>query len=164
MRYAQIREYDIANGPGVRTTIFVTGCTLNCKNCFNKEYQDFDYGNIWSNEETNNIINLLQNNIIEGLTILGGEPFDNSEDLLTIVKEIRKNTKKSIWIFSGYIFEELIKDNTNLEILKLCDILVDGPYIEELKNLSLKFRGSENQRLIDLKNTFYNNKVVNYNK
>lgn len=164
MRYAQIREYDVANGPGVRTTIFVTGCTLNCRNCFNKEYQDFDYGNIWSNEETNNIINLLENNIIEGLTILGGEPFDNAEDLLEIVKEIRKNTKKTIWIFSGYIFEELIKNKTNLEILELCDILVDGPYIEELKNLSLKFRGSENQRLIDLKETFCQNKVVIFNK
>ena len=164
MRYAQIREYDVANGPGVRTTIFVTGCTLNCRNCFNKEYQDFDYGNIWSNEETNNIINLLENNIIEGLTILGGEPFDNAEDLLEIVKEIRKNTKKTIWIFSGYVFEELIKNKTNLEILELCDILVDGPYIEELKNLSLKFRGSENQRLIDLKETFCQNKVVIFNK
>ncbi|QQK07344.1 anaerobic ribonucleoside-triphosphate reductase activating protein [Miniphocaeibacter halophilus] len=162
MRYAQIREFDVANGPGVRTTIFVTGCTLGCKNCFNKEYQDFNYGNIWTREQTNEIVKYLKSDIIEGMTILGGEPFDNSEDLVKIVSDIKKETKKNIWIFSGYVFEKLIKDKKNIELLKLCDVLVDGPFVEELKNLRLKFRGSENQRIIDLKKTFEENRIVKY--
>ncbi|HHX68497.1 MAG TPA: anaerobic ribonucleoside-triphosphate reductase activating protein [Gallicola sp.] len=162
MRYAQIREFDVANGPGVRTTIFVTGCTLGCKNCFNKEYQDFNYGDIWTENQTNQILEYLKSDIIEGLTILGGEPFDNTEDLIKIVSDIKKGTEKNIWIFSGYVFEKLIKNEKNTELLKLCDVLVDGPFVEKLKNLRLKFRGSENQRIIDLKETFKENQIVKY--
>lgn len=162
MRYAQIREFDVANGPGVRTTIFVTGCTLGCKNCFNKEYQDFNYGDIWTENQTNQILEYLKYDIIEGLTILGGEPFDNTEDLIKIVSDIKKGTEKNIWIFSGYVFEKLIKNEKNTELLKLCDVLVDGPFVEKLKNLRLKFRGSENQRIIDLKETFKENQIVKY--
>lgn len=162
MRYAQIREFDVANGPGVRTTIFVTGCTLGCKNCFNKEYQDFNYGDIWTENQTNQILEYLKSDIIEGLTILGGEPFDNTEVLIKIVSDIKKGTEKNIWIFSGYVFEKLIKNEKNTELLKLCDVLVDGPFVEKLKNLRLKFRGSENQRIIDLKETFKENQIVKY--
>ncbi|MFY9283313.1 MAG: anaerobic ribonucleoside-triphosphate reductase activating protein, partial [Miniphocaeibacter sp.] len=149
-------------GPGVRTTIFVTGCTLGCKNCFNKEYQDFNYGDIWTENQTNQILEYLKSDIIEGLTILGGEPFDNTEDLIKIVSDIKKGTEKNIWIFSGYVFEKLIKNEKNTELLKLCDVLVDGPFVEKLKNLRLKFRGSENQRIIDLKETFKENQIVKY--
>ncbi|WP_099203594.1 anaerobic ribonucleoside-triphosphate reductase activating protein [Miniphocaeibacter massiliensis] len=164
MRYAQIREFDVANGPGVRTTIFVTGCTIGCKNCFNKEYQDFNFGTVWTDEETKQILNNLSSDIIEGLTILGGEPFDNTEGLLKVVLDIRKKSNKSIWIFSGRVFEKLIEVENNKKLLKLCDVLVDGPFIEEKKNLRLKFRGSENQRIIDLKKTFENNEVIIYKK
>ena len=164
MRYAQIREHDVANGPGVRTTIFVTGCTLGCKNCFNKDYQDFNYGTVWTKEETNQILNYLSADIVEGLTILGGEPFDNAKDLFKVVSDIREKTDKSIWIFSGYTFEKLIKDADSLKLLKICDVLVDGPFVEKLKNLRLKFRGSENQRIIDLKKNFENNEINHYMK
>ncbi|MDL2310769.1 anaerobic ribonucleoside-triphosphate reductase activating protein [Peptostreptococcaceae bacterium OttesenSCG-928-C18] len=164
MRYAQIREFDIANGVGVRTTIFVTGCTLGCKNCFNKEYQDFNFGTIWTDEETSKVLDYLNNDIVEGLTILGGEPFDNTKGLLEIISNIRKKTDKSIWIFSGYVFEKLIKDEDNKRLLELCDVLVDGPFVEELKNLRLKFRGSENQRIIDLNKTFKSNEINLYMK
>lgn len=162
MRYAQIRKYDVANGPGVRTTIFVTGCTIGCKNCFNKEYQDFNFGTIWTSKETEQILGYLSEDMVEGLTILGGEPFDNTKDLLSIVKDIKSKSDKSIWIFSGHVFEKLIKEEDNIELLKLCDVLVDGPFVEKLKNLKIKFRGSENQRIIDLKETFRNNKIINY--
>ncbi len=164
MRYAQIREFDVANGPGVRTTIFVTGCTIGCKNCFNKEYQDFNFGKLWTDEDTEKILKFLSKDMIEGLTILGGEPFDNTKDLLSIVKDIKEKSQKSIWIFSGHIFEKLIEDRDNLELLKICDVLVDGPFVEKLKNLKLKFRGSENQRIIDLKESFKNNKIIAYKK
>lgn len=164
MRYAQIREHDVANGPGIRTTIFVTGCTLGCKDCFNKEYQNFDFGNLWTEDETKKIIEYLNEDMVSGLTILGGEPFDNSKDLLNIVSEIKKGSDKDIWIFSGYIFENLIKDEVNLRLLELCDVLVDGPFVAKLKNLKLKFRGSENQRIIDLKKSFNSNNIVEYIK
>lgn len=160
MRFAQIRNYDVANGPGIRTTIFVTGCTIGCKDCFNPEYQDFEFGSIWDKNVTENLLNNLKNPEVEGLTILGGEPFDNSEDLSRIVPEIRKNTKKSIWIYSGYTYEKLMKEENSRRILNNCDVLVDGPFVEKLKDLKLKFRGSSNQRIIDLNKTREEKRVV----
>lgn len=160
MRFAQIRDYDVANGPGIRTTIFVTGCTIGCKNCFNPEYQDFEFGNVWTDEVTEKILKNLSKEEVEGLTILGGEPFDNAYELCDKVAEIRKNTNKSIWIFSGYVYEKLIKDRDCKKILENCDVLVDGPFVEDLKDLKLKFRGSSNQRLIDLKKTLKANEVI----
>ncbi len=160
MRFAQIRNYDVANGPGIRTTIFVTGCTIGCKDCFNPEYQDFEFGSIWDENVTENLLNNLKNPEVEGLTILGGEPFDNSEDLSRIVPEIRKNTKKSIWIYSGYTYEKLMKEENSRRILNNCDVLVDGPFVEKLKDLKLKFRGSSNQRIIDLNKTREEKRVV----
>ena len=107
MNYAQIRQYDVANGPGIRCTFFVTGCSLNCKNCFNKEYQDPNFGNKWTDTQTNQVIDYLNQEEIDGLTILGGEPFESCDDLIEIVGKIRENTNKSIWIFSGYTYETL---------------------------------------------------------
>lgn len=151
MKFGQIRKYDVANGPGIRTTFFVTGCTHNCFNCFNKEYQDFNYGEIWTEVETKKVIDYLKEDVVEGLTVLGGEPFQNTTDLIKILKEIKKHSNKSIWIYSGYTYEEILKDPLKTELLSLCDVLVDGLFIEDLKNLNLKFRGSSNQRIIDLK-------------
>ena len=101
MNYAQIRQYDVANGPGIRCTFFVTGCSLNCKNCFNKEYQDPNFGDKWTDTQTNQVIDYLNQEEIDGLTILGGEPFESCDDLIEIVGKIRENTNKSIWIFFG---------------------------------------------------------------
>lgn len=160
MKYAQIRKYDVANGTGIRTTIFVSGCTHNCRNCFNKLYQDFNYGNIWSDKETLKIIEYLKEDMISGLSVLGGEPFQNAEDLTEILKRIKKEISKDIWIWSGYTFEEILKDTKKIELLNQCDILVDGRFIEELKDLKLKFRGSSNQRLIDVKKSLEKKHII----
>ena len=160
MRYGQIRQFDVANGPGIRTTFFVTGCTHKCPECFNQEYQDFKYGNIWTDNETTQVINYLKEDAITGLTILGGEPFQNTNDLIEIVKKIKSNTNKSIWIYSGYTFEEILKDKNKLELLKLTDVLVDGLFKIELKDLKLKFRGSSNQRIIKVQESLKNKSIV----
>ncbi|WP_300408559.1 anaerobic ribonucleoside-triphosphate reductase activating protein [Lagierella sp.] len=160
MHFAQIRNYDVANGPGIRTTIFVTGCTIGCKNCFNPEYQNFQFGDIWDEKVTEQLLGYLENPEVEGLTILGGEPFDSSKDLSKILPIIRKGTTKSIWIYSGHVYEELIKDHYATIILNNCDVLVDGPYVEELKDLKLKFKGSSNQRIIDLNRTRAENRII----
>ncbi|MGJ0846463.1 anaerobic ribonucleoside-triphosphate reductase activating protein [Tissierella praeacuta] len=163
MRYGQIRKYDVANGEGVRTSLFVTGCTHNCFNCFNTEYQDFNSGEVWTSAETNKIIDYLQDSHVNGLSILGGEPMQNVPKLTSIIKEIKKTTDKNIWIWSGYTYEEIIKDNNKLELLRLCDILVDGKFVQKLKDLTLKFKGSSNQRIIDVQKSLKENKVILYN-
>lgn len=160
MRYAQIRRYDVANGPGIRTSFFVTGCTHNCYLCFNQEYQDFNFGQIWTDEQTNKVIKYLEDEVVDGLTILGGEPFQNAKDLRLIVKKIKEHSNKSIWIYSGYTYEQILKDKYRKELLSYCDYLVDGLFINELKDLRLKFRGSSNQRIINIKQTQQQNRIV----
>lgn len=160
MNYAQIRKYDVANGPGIRTVIFVTGCTHNCKECFNKEYQDFNFGDPWTDKETETVKDYLNQPEVAGLTVLGGEPFQNVEGLVPLLKEIRSSTDKDIWIFSGDTFETIKEDAKKFELLKLCDVLVDGPFVNELKDLRLKFRGSSNQRIIKIKDSIEEDKVV----
>ena len=151
MNFAQIRKYDVANGPGIRTTIFVTGCTHKCHNCFNEDYQDFNFGNPWTHKETDEVIEDLKLDEVKGLTVLGGEPFQNEVDLLQVLRDIKKEVQKDIWIFSGYTYEEILKDEDKKKLLEECDVLVDGRFVEALKDLSLRFRGSSNQRIIDIK-------------
>ena len=160
MNFAQIRKYDVANGPGIRTTIFVTGCTHKCHNCFNEEYQDFDFGDPWTQRVTDEVIEDLKLDEVKGLTILGGEPFQNEVDLLQVIRDIKKEVQKDIWIFSGYTYEEILKDQDKKKLLEECDVLVDGRFVEALKDLSLRFRGSSNQRIIDVQKSFDENKVV----
>ncbi len=160
MNFAQIRKYDVANGPGIRTTIFVTGCTHKCPNCFNEEYQDFNFGNPWTRKETDEVIEDLKLDEVKGLTVLGGEPFQNEVDLLQILRDIKKEVQKDIWIFSGYTYEEILKDQDKKKLLEECDVLVDGRFVEALKDLSLRFRGSSNQRIIDIKKSLEANKVI----
>lgn len=160
MRYGQIRRYDVANGPGIRTSFFVTGCTHNCPECFNKEYQNFQAGDEWTKTQTKEVLEHLKESVVDGLTILGGEPFQNLPDLTSIISEIREYSDKSIWIYSGYTFEQIIDDPVKFDLLKLCDVLVDGLFVNELKNLSLKFRGSSNQRIIDIKKSLELNQVT----
>ncbi|KXO16289.1 anaerobic ribonucleoside-triphosphate reductase activating protein [Peptoniphilus sp. GNH] len=160
MKYGQIRKYDVANGPGIRTSIFVTGCSHNCYACFNKEYQDADFGEDWTFKQTEQILDYLSLDEVDGLTLLGGEPFENLDGLIDLLQEVRKKSDKSIWVYSGYTFEQILKDEKKLELLKLCDILVDGLFVNNLKDLRLKFRGSSNQRIIKIKESLKENMPV----
>ncbi|MGN0178740.1 MAG: anaerobic ribonucleoside-triphosphate reductase activating protein [Monoglobaceae bacterium] len=169
MHYGEIKNCDIANGVGVRVSLFVSGCTNHCKNCFQPQTWDFEYGKPFTGETENYILNLLKPSHISGLTVLGGEPFEpsNQRVLYPFLKRVREAyPKKSIWMYSGFTYEELLTEGgysnceVTYEILKLADVLVDGRYDEELKNIGLRFRGSSNQRLIDLKETFKQNKIV----
>lgn len=160
MRYAEIKKYDVANGLGVRTSIFVTGCTHNCFNCFNKKLQSFDYGNLWTDKETKEVIEYLQLEHIAGLSLLGGEPMQNAKELLEIVREIKKHSKKDIWLWSGYRYEHILVDEDRLALLKEVDVLVDGRFVDHLKDLTLRFRGSSNQRIIDVKKSLVSKEMV----
>lgn len=160
MNYAQIRKYDIANGPGVRTTIFLTGCTLNCKNCFNKEYQNFHFGKVFDEKAFDEVMDCLSDANISGLSVLGGEPFDNLEGLKEFITKVRAKSEKDIWIYSGYTFEELLEKDGAMDVLKNIDVLVDGRFVEDLKDLKLKFRGSSNQRIIDVKRTLEEDEIL----
>ena len=159
MNFAQIRKYDVANGTGIRTVIFVTGCTHNCRNCFNKDYQDFNYGEVWTDAETEKVIEYLEDDNVSGLTLLGGEPMQNLE-LIDVLKSVRARVNKPVWVYSGYTYEEILENKKRTELLELCDVLVDGRFVEELKDLKLKFRGSSNQRIIDVKKSLEQGKVV----
>lgn len=151
MRYGQIRQYDIANGPGIRATVFVTGCSRHCVNCFNEEYQDFRAGSEWTDADTARLISYLLDDTNSGLTLLGGEPMENAEDLLALVQAVRRAVpEKSIWVYSGFLYEEIIAQPDRKALLDACDVLVDGPFIDALKDPGLYFRGSSNQRIIDI--------------
>lgn len=158
MNYGTIKSTDIANGPGVRTALFVSGCTHHCPGCFNPETWDFQYGMPFDEEVQERIFVDLNHDFIEGLSLLGGEPFEpaNSRVLADFVKKVKERfPEKTIWCYSGYVLEEIMADSmgsdgSTAELLSLLDVLVDGPFQEENKVLNLKFRGSTNQRIIDV--------------
>lgn len=162
MYYAKIKRSDTANGPGVRVSLFVSGCTHNCKGCFNKEQQSFTYGNVFTKEEENKIIDLVKREGIRGINILGGEPMQQTMDstLVNLLKRIKSETNKSIWLWSGYLYEDIIADKKRLEILQYVDVLVDGQFKEQLKDIRLKHRGSSNQRIIDVQQSLKNNVII----
>lgn len=160
MKYAQIRTMDISNGPHIRVSIFVQGCNFHCINCFNQETWDWNGGKEFTQKEFNLLMNLCNKHYIAGLSILGGEPLDpqNIDTITQISKKFKElYPQKSLWIWSGYTFENYIKDK---EIIKYADIIVDGRFIDELKDFNLKFRGSSNQRIINVKETLRQNKIV----
>lgn len=156
MNYATIKNCDIANGPGVRVSLFVSGCTHRCPGCFNEIAWDFDYGQPFTQETIDKILAMLRPNYIRGLTLLGGEPFEpqNQGAVVELLRQVKSEMpEKSIWAFSGYLFDRDILSGRlgdTSEYLSYLDVLVDGPFVEAKKNLSLRFRGSENQRLIDV--------------
>lgn len=159
MNYGKINHIDVANGPGVRLTLFVSGCNHHCKGCFNPETWDFQYGKPFTKETEEEILTFLAPDYISGLTLLGGEPLEHIETLLPLVKKVKeKFPQKTIWCYTGYVFED-IKDKAK-DFLPFLDVLVDGPFVLEKKNISLAFRGSENQRLIDIPKTLKEKKVV----
>lgn len=162
MRYAQMRMYDVSNGPGVRATLFVTGCLIRCPNCQNKEAQDFNYGELWTADTEDAFIKCASSKNVSGITILGGEPFDQTMDnsLLHLLKRLNTEVFKPIWIYSGYTYERLMRAQMTREILEQCDVLVDGRYVESLKDHRLKHRGSSNQRIIDVQASLSKNTII----
>ncbi len=159
MNYAVIKKFDIANGPGVRVSLFVSGCRHHCKNCFNKEAWDFDYGKPFNKDTAEEIITALTPDYIEGFSLLGGEPFEpeNQAALAELLKQIKqKLPQKTVWCYTGFLYENIINGkvgdrSTATEMLRNIDVLVDGKFVEELKSPDLIFRGSSNQRIIDVK-------------
>ena len=169
MNYATIKNCDIANGPGVRVSLFVSGCTQRCPGCFNEIAWDFEYGAPFTQETIDSIIEMLKPAHIKGLTLLGGEPFEpqNQPAIVDLLRQIKAvYPDKSIWAFSGYLFDRDILSGRlgdTSEYLSYLDVLVDGPFVEAKKNLSLRFRGSENQRLIDVPASLSAGEVVLWN-
>lgn len=170
MNYANIKPHDTANGYGIRVSLFVSGCTHHCKECFNPETWDFRYGKPYTQETEDEIISLLKKDYIRGLSLLGGEPMEkvNQVEIVKLLRRVKKELpEKDVWCYSGYTLDKDILpkegkvhiDVTD-EIVSYLDVLVDGEFVVELKDLRLKFRGSKNQRLIDVKNTLKQGKIV----
>ncbi len=162
MRYNKIRKMDISNGPGVRVSIFVQGCVFNCKNCFNPETHDFNGGKEFTDETIEKVLDLCKNENVEGLSILGGEPMHptNIDGTTKLAKEFKKRfPNKNLWAWTGYNFEKYIKDK---EIAKYLDVLVDGLYVDELHSPVLHWRGSSNQRVIDVQKSLKEGKTILY--
>ena len=169
MHYGEIKDCDIANGIGMRISLFVSGCRNRCPNCFQPQTWDFAYGDPFTAEVEDKILAMLRPAYIQGLTVLGGEPLEaeNQRDLLPFLRRVRDvYPTKTIWIYSGFTYEELhdpacrARSEATDEILSLIDVLVDGRYVEEKRNISLRFRGSENQRLIDVPKTLAAGSVI----
>ena len=173
MYYADIKKWDVENGPGVRVSLFVSGCTHRCKGCFNEEAWDFHYGNPFTKETEDEILKEMEKSYYHGFTLLGGEPFEheNQKVLAPFLKRVRETFPEiSIWCYSGYVFDKEIlaemlpKWEETKEMLQYIDVLVDGRFVEELKQVNLLFRGSANQRLIDVKNSMKEGRVVLWNQ
>lgn len=160
MRYSKIRKMDISNGPGVRVSIFMQGCTFNCKNCFNPETHDFDKGEEFTDATIERVLALCDNENVVGLSILGGEPMHprNIEGTTKLAKAFKeKYPNKTIWTWTGFLFDQYLKDK---EVSKYLDVVVDGQYVDELHDPTLKWKGSSNQRVIDVQKSLKNGKVV----
>ena len=171
MNYGEIKTTDIANGIGVRVSLFVSGCTHHCKGCFNAQTWDFDFGQPFTEATEETILRALAPDYIEGLTLLGGEPFepDNQRALLPLLKKIRRQLpQKTVWCYSGYLFDRELRAESRArcevtdEMLSLIDVLVDGRFVEEQKSVMLKFRGSANQRIIDVQRSLSEDSVILY--
>ena len=160
MRYNLIRKMDISNGPGVRVSVFMQGCSFHCKNCFNSSTWDFEGGKEFNNNTIDEVLELCNNSYIKGLSILGGEPMHpkNIEATTKLAKKFKeKYPDKNLWVWSGFKFDEDLKGK---EVLNYVDVLVDGRYVDELRNPTLKWRGSSNQRVIDVQKSMKANKIV----
>ena len=157
MHYAKIKRFDIANGVGIRTSVFVSGCSNKCKGCFNQELWDKNYGQEFTDETIKEILDSIDKPYIDGLSILGGDPLEyyNLEMVDKLIVEFRKRFgfNKSIWMWTGYLLEDIMNNDRRWEVVRKLDYLVDGPFIQKKKNLKLKYRGSENQRIIDMQNS-----------
>lgn len=171
MNFAEIKPYDVANGTGVRVSLFVSGCTHHCKDCFNQETWDFNYGNPFTEKEIEDIIEYMKPAYIAGLTLLGGEPLEpvNQEGLLPLLRRVHTlYPEKTVWCFTGYLFdgditERMCRESEKTrELLSYIDILVDGEFVAERKNLKINFRGSDNQRIIDVKKSLEAGSLIHW--
>lgn len=161
MNYAQMRNYDIANGPGIRCTLFVSGCHTHCPGCFNPEYQDPNYGKKFDEAAMKQLLTYYMDPDVNGLSILGGEPLEYPDEIAAIIQKCKKaDSKKTIWIYTGFVFEDIATNPTIKNIFRNIDVLVDGPYVERFRNPALQFRGSENQRIIDIVHTISNDNNI----
>ena len=163
MNYTKIKMSDIANGPGVRSSIYVSGCTHNCPGCFNPETHDFNSGKSWTKDIEDKIIKHVNDDDLSGLNILGGDPLQQikDDDLINFMKRFKTETHKDIWLWTGYTFEDIINTESKAcNILKECDIVVDGEYVEALSDIRLRYMGSSNQRVIDVKKSLQQHKTV----
>lgn len=177
MKYGNIKSLDISNGPGIRVSLFVSGCNFHCKNCFNQEAQSFSYGKVYTQDTKAEILSLVSSPHIVGLSILGGDPmWQTNEDIMELIelcKEVHK-LNKTVWIWTGFIWEDIFKNRRlflNSEainnifrqgLIKQADVLIDGPFVDGLKDLNLYWKGSSNQRVIDVKESLKANKVILY--
>ncbi len=173
MKYASIKRIDVANGVGVRVSVFVSGCTHHCKGCFNSEAWDFNYGSLFGQKQIDEILSYLDHDYIQGLSLLGGEPFEieNQRGLLPLLREVKKKfPQKDIWAYSGYLFDKEILDDMckkydeTKEMISYIDVLIDGKFEMDKKDPKLLFRGSSNQRVIDVKKSLKEGKVVLHEK
>jgi anaerobic ribonucleoside-triphosphate reductase activating protein len=173
MYYGNIKNYDIADGEGVRVTLFVSGCTNHCKDCFQPQTWDFHYGEEYTRDTETEILQLLGNENIEGLTLLGGEPFEpeNQSELVKLLRKVKERYPgKTVWAYTGFVYDKDLlagqRKHTEVtdEILSYLKVLVDGPFVTEKKNICLYFRGSENQRVIDMQKTLAQGTVVLYHE
>ena len=175
MNYGNIKFYDIANGEGIRTSLFVSGCPIHCPGCFNQEAQDYNYGQPYTNQTHNTILEQISKPYIAGLSLLGGDPmcqdYDGLVNLISLAQEVR-NMGKTVWLWTGMRYEDIFSPEhkggwTAIEyarqcLFMACNVVVDGPFIEAQKDLTLAFRGSKNQRLIDVQKTLESNRVILY--
>ncbi|EKX93134.1 anaerobic ribonucleotide reductase-activating protein [Peptostreptococcus anaerobius] len=153
MKYTTIRKLDVSNGPGVRVTLFVSGCTHKCEGCFNEDLQDFNNGDDWTKDTEDMFIGYLKNPVVVGINLLGGEPLQQTMDdsLLNLLKRAKEECPdKDIWMWTGDVFEDIIGNEKKMELLKYADVLVDGRFELSKRNIKLKYRGSENQRVLDV--------------
>ena len=173
MNYEDIKYCDVANGEGVRVSLFVSGCTHHCKECFNKEAWDFHYGNPFTQKEIDRILEYLKPNYIAGLSLLGGEPMEpvNQEGILPLLRVVKQTyPEKNIWCYTGYLFDKDVLDKmckeseVTKEIVSYLDIVVDGEFMIDRKNLKINFRGSDNQRIIDVKKTLDAGEIVHWER
>ena len=163
MNYADLRPFDATNGTGIGTSLFVSGCLFHCKECFNKEAWDFNYGKPFTKEVEDYFINCAKNPHIDHVSLLGGEVFYQDLDvILNLVKRIKTEVNKTLWAWSGFTFDELLKDKSKANILKYIDILVDGQFKIDKKDINLLFKGSSNQRIIDVQESLKQNKIIKY--
>lgn len=165
MNYSVIKYNNISNGESIRTSLFVTGCSHGCRGCFNQSIANKNTGKPFTDDIKRDILSSLKPSYIAGLSLLGGEPMMsyNVPELITLCKEVRElYPTKTIWVYSGYTYEQILADKQRLELLKLCDVLVDGKYEQDLYSPTLRFRGSSNQRIIDVKQSLLNDEIVLY--
>lgn len=163
MNYADMRKYDTANGKGISSSIFFSGCNFHCSGCFNQEAQNFKYGRKYTKEIENQFIEYLKDKHVSHASLLGGETFQQDLDIIyNLVRRIKEEVNKPIWTWSGYTFENLIKDKNKLKILNYIDVLIDGQFELDKRDLNLKYRGSKNQRVINVQESLKQNKVIGY--